>query len=197
MILQAVTDVSGASEVCLSYLALGGIFFLGTALGFAVCTVLNRNPVTDLGQNLISNLEALRLIDNFHARSTQGDAVSGHLELGTLVGYIDRMKAQCKTVGIELSGLEYYFAKYGVADHPPNENQNTIVVFPTYEDNGAQIPIDPFLPFVNGRPVTVVDLYADFLNDRNIPANLEAGQYTSSNVLNRTNMSPPRPPLTL
>ncbi len=189
MILQAVTDVSG-SGVCLSYIALGGILFLGVGLGFAICTLLSRDPKADLTASLITNADALRLIDNYKSNNSQNNSVSGHFELGVIVGYIDKMKTACSSAGKNLSGLEFYFARYGQSD-TPDQNTDTIVIYPTYEDNGKHIPFDPDLN------VTVKDLNVDYQTDKASPANLSASKYTSTNVLNRAHMSPPREPLTL
>jgi len=189
MVLQAMS--SGLPEVCINYLALGGIFLLGGALGYMICTRLNKDPRSDLGNNLIDNAMALRLIKNYQDKSESGDAVSGHLQLGVLMAYVNEMQTKCDAVGKPLSGLEYYFATYGPQDHTPNENQNTIVIYPTYENGGAHIPFDPDLN------QNVAALYGQFNADLLANAALSGTTYSSSNVLNRTHMSPPRQPATL
>lgn len=187
MILQSATTVSG---VCLSYFTLGGILFLGAALGYAIAIRLNRNPSADLTMNLITNKDALRMIANYKAVSPAGDSVSGHLELGVLMAYISRMQTLCTNAGREMSGVEYYFARYGANDEP-DQNRNTIVMYPTYAEGGAHIPFDPT------PNISVVNLNTAYQTEVGGGATMAVAHASSMNVLNRTNMSPPRQPLTL
>jgi len=83
-----------------------------------------------------------------------------------------------------MSGLEYYFAKYG-KDGSENENRSTIVMYPTYNDGLNHVPIDPFLS-TQASPATVVSMYRN--NSRTSRIN------DSRYVLNRLHMSPPRQP---
>ena len=164
---------------------------MGGALGYVICTQLSRNPKVQLAANLINNAEALRLISNFQQNASTGDAVSGHLDLGVLLAYIDEMKVICSAAGKDLSGLEYYFAKYGPADNAPSQNQNTILLYPTFENAGAHIPFDPEIN------LNVVTMYAQYQADLQSNVVLSGTTYNSANVLNRTHMSPPRQPSTL
>ncbi len=193
MIILQIQNTPLECDACLSFLALGGIVALAAGLGYLICTFLDRDPKGDLGSNLITNVKALELIANYQAPGYTNTA-SGHLELGVLLAYIDKVKTQCSSINKELSGLEYYFAKYGEFDNPPNENQNTIVIYPTYKNGNDHIPIDPFLPLVNNEPVTVKSINIQYKIDVAAQASMSDSLYTSNNVLNKSHMSPPRQP---
>jgi len=191
MILFFFQDPPADCDVCLGYLSLGGIIALAAIGGFLICTVLNKNPTADLEDSLISNEQALKMIENLGI-SDPTAARSGHLDLGVLVAYIDRMKSKCSTAGKPMTGLEYFFAQYGANEHTPNGGQNTILFYPTYQGtvNGVagNIPFDP-----DSSAASVKDM-----NDvRRTNGALNNNWTISRNVLNRTHMSPPNPPLTL
>ncbi len=180
---------------CLSNLQLAGIFLAGVAatafLTWLYNLLRNRNNSIDISANLISNEQALTMIGNYHAQGLNDNTASGHLELETLMAYIASMQDKCTTAGKTLSGLEYFFAKYGQAEHPPNQNLNTIVFYPTYvgtiDGHTGHIPFDP-------------DATADsvkVMSDERKSGALRTAWANSNNVLNRTHMSPPREPLTL
>jgi len=188
-------------EACLSYLALGGVFALGGALGYAICTILDRDPTGNVTPNLITNGEALEMIHRFRA-GVNDDTASGHIELGVLLGYIELIKSKCSAVGKDLSGLEYYFAKYGpgpsgstAITKDSKDNRNTLVIYPTFKDAaGDFIPFDPSVSTTTDIK-RVVDLN-DSTNWSN-RANLGGMYDTEAFVLNRLHMSPPRNPDTL
>ena len=95
-------------DICLSFLSVGGILLLGVGLGYAICTILDRNPTTGLAQKLISNKEALDLIRNYQGPNYDKTA-GGHIELGSLLAYIDKMKAECKAKNKKLSAASLTF----------------------------------------------------------------------------------------
>ncbi|MDF1697276.1 MAG: hypothetical protein P1U56_15640 [Saprospiraceae bacterium] len=177
-------------------------FVIGVLVGgviyYFICRAQSAVPTAGLSDKLISNMEALSIIHNYQATAPDNTA-SGHLDLGVLLAYIDAAKTQCTAVGKDLSGLEYYFAKYN--NDANNGNRPTIVMYPTYFDgqdqsgNDLHIPFDPFIS-TTGHPMKVKDMSDQYIADATDAAR-KSSFYTSVHALNRSNMSPPNPPLTL
>ena len=163
-------------------------FVIGVVVGgityFFICRSQNATPSVPIANKLISNKMALDMISNYSC-SNGDDTVSGHLELGVLLTYINQISSQCTSIGMTMSGLEYYFARYD--EDAVNDSRSTIVIYPTFEDaNGNHVPFDPY-ESTNGSPVTVVALNATALGSRNGSA-----RWTRNFVLDKSNMSPPR-----
>jgi len=193
------------SSECLPTLLTGGLLgiVIGMATAFYYCFKTNNTPATNIDSNLISNSEAIAMIERFidcyvvkegdeDGDLCADDTVSGHFKLDTLLSYIDQMKTQCEVVSRPMSGIEYYFAKYE-SDTSDNSNRNTIVIYPTYQDtdnegNIIHIPFDPFV-------TTLVD--SKVITMRSVTTVSRTGnRFTDRHILNRANMSPPREPLT-
>ena len=161
-------------------------FFVGIAAGLFICFLISGDPddppEVDISANLISNAEAFTMIDN-HVHCTPEDStISGHVELPILLGYINKMSNQCQSIGMEMSGLEYYFARY--TNDPDNDDRPTILFYPTYRSSNGHVPFDPFSS-ISGSPAHVVNI-----NN----GNRRIATDTVRCVLDRSNMSPPRPP---
>ncbi|MEM9549052.1 MAG: hypothetical protein AAGA77_23900 [Bacteroidota bacterium] len=162
-------------------------FFIGIATGLFICFLIsedgdqvpNPSPI-DITSNLITNAEATALINNFSGCSDDTTTVSGHIELPVLLEYLRQMGDQCQSVGRELSGLEYYFAKYN--NDPDNGNRITALFYPTYRDSvlNHYVPFDPFSNLSVERMNTGLQrtIATDAINC----------------VLDKSNMSPPRQP---
>ena len=152
---------------------------VGGALGYFICNQ-SGSPKNLHANNLISNNEAITMID---ARRSQApnDPFSGHLEIGVLLSYIHEVQERCDVIGVEFSGLEYYFA-----NHLENNGDSwdagklTTVLYPTYKSGVNHIPFDPFISNA-ANPVSVLDIKADLTQHG-----------SSAHVLNRVNMSPPK-----
>lgn len=178
-------------------------FTIGVIVGgityYFICKNQNAAPPNNLADKLITNLQALIKINNFQSIASD-DTVSGHLGLGNLLAYIAAVKTRCEDIGFAFSGLQYYFAKY--SNDPNSGDRPTIVIYPTFHDgqdedgNDLHVPFDPFIS-ENGNAITVVDMKRQFDEDSNKRREMDNAMYTSRNVLNRSNMSPPNPPLTL
>lgn len=160
-----------------------GVVVAGVTYYF-ICKNQNSMPSTNITHKLISNAEALELIDNYSG-CKDDDTVSGHLELDVLLTYIDQATTQCDSIGIQLSGLEYYFAKY--KNDATNGDRSTIVIYPTYKDaNNNHVPFDPFIS-TSGNPVEV-----QALNSVAVGSRSSDSRFSSRHVLDKSNMSPPR-----
>lgn len=155
---------------------------IGGVMAYFICKRVSSSPGTPLAGNLIDNETAFQMINNFE-NCTKDDTVSGHIELGVLHEYINQMSTRCTNIGMDLSGLEFYFAKYEPTD-AVNPGRTTIVFYPTYNDGANHIPFDP-LTSSNGNPVTVFDM------SRNARTN---AMNNSLCALDRLHMSPPRQP---
>lgn len=165
-------------------------FVIGVVVGgityFFICKSQNSTPSVPIANKLISNRDALHLISRYNCGSND-DTVSGHLDLGVLLTYIDQISQQCTSIGMTLSGLEYYFAKYD--NDPVNNDRSTIVIYPTFRDeNGDHVPFDPY-ESTSANPVTVVNL-----NSVAVASRTGSQRWTRNFVLDRSNMSPPRKP---
>ena len=163
-------------------------FLIGVVVGgiiyYFICKNQNSTPAVNIDDKLIDNAEALRLIDNYKG-CNEDDTVSGHIELGVLLTYINSVTSKCQEIGMTLSGLEYYFAKYD--NDIVNGHRSTIVIYPTYKDsNNNHIPFDPFIS-TNSDPVTVVGLNGVSASNRSGDS-----RFSSKHVLDKSNMSPPR-----
>lgn len=165
-------------------------FFLGIAAGLFICFMVNKdensNPDIDISANLISNGDAIALINNFTGCDSTDNTVSGHLELDVLLSYINKMSNQCQSIGAEMSGLEYYFARY--MNDPVNANRRTALFYPTYSDTidglVVHVPFDPFSSTRTDRiDVVRMSREAGLMN-----ATIDAVMC----VLDKSNMSPPR-----
>ena len=165
---------------------------IGGLVYYFICKSQNATPVVNLNANLISNGEAIDMINRYSCSSD--DTASGHLDLGVLLSYVDKMSTQCKSIGMELSGLEYYFAKYD--NDPVNANRSTIVIFPTYRDGGNHVPFDPFLSTSSNSKIEVIAL--NDTTNKNQRSTSKSTWYDNSAAqmvaLDRSNMSPPRQP---
>ncbi len=165
----------------LAPLAIGVV--IGGALGYFVCNQ-SGVPQNLHANNLISNSEAISMIDDRRAQQSS-DPFSGHLEIGILLSYIQEVQERCDVIGVEFSGLEYYFANH-LQDNSDSWDEGTLttVLYPTYKSGVNHIPFDPFISSAANQ-VSVLDIKADLT------------QYGSSaHVLNRVNMSPPKQPHT-
>jgi hypothetical protein len=164
-----------------------GIGVLVSGVLFYFICKAQSSPTGSVGASLIDNATAISMIKNYNPCDTSDTAtISGHLEIGALLGYIDEATTKCETLGFELSGLEYYFAKY----IDELENRRTIVIYPTVQEIEADgtvhhIPFDPFLS-TSADTMTVVEINLDNLKTRSI--------FESKHVLDRSHMSPPRKP---
>lgn len=196
------------SSECLPTLLTGGLLgiVVGMATAFYYCFKTNNTPSTNIDANLISNSEAISMIERFidcyvvkeeneTGDDCADDTVSGHFELDVLLAYINKMKTQCDVAGRPMSGVEYYFAKYP-NDASATGNRNSIVIYPTYQDNDGQgnsvhIPFDPFVTTLhNLEDSKVTTMRSVTVGARN------GNRFTDQHILNRANMSPPREPLT-
>ena len=177
-------------------------FLVGVVVGgvtyYFICRSQNAIPPNDLDDKLISNRKALSMIHNFRANAPD-DTVSGFLDKACLLEYMARVKTQCDAIGKTFTGLQYYFAKYD--NDPVNGDRPTIVFYPTYDGGKNKAGVDlhvPFDPFIStaGNPVKVSDMNAQYIAAGSDTARTGT-MYESKHVLNRSNMSPPNPPLTL
>jgi hypothetical protein len=156
---------------------------IGGALGYFICSQAGT-PKNLHTSNLISNNEAIAMIDDRRAQQPS-DPFSGHLEIGVLLSYIQEVQEQCDIIGVEFSGLEYYFANH-LQDNGDSWDEGTLttVLYPTYKSGVNHIPFDPFIS-TSANLVSVLDIKSD-LNQHG----------SSMHVLNRVNMSPPKQPHT-
>lgn len=134
--------------------------------------------------NLITNTDAIGMIDARIAEAPN-TSISGHLDIGVLLSYIAEIQERCDAIGVEFSGLEYYFANHATSNPGSwNNGSLTTVIYPTYKSGNDNIPFDPFLS-TSSNIVTVIDIKNDL------------AQYGSSaHVLNKSNMTPPKQPVT-
>ena len=154
-------------------------FLLGVAIGSGVMYYICRSTSksVDLDNNLISNNEAIELLNN--RVRTDLESVSGHLPLDVLLSYFDYISKESEANLIELSGFEFYFGEYGEREDRRESNKMTFFLYPTVNIDGHHVPFDPIASRVDGI-VRLVDIMADGNNGENLVA------------LNRSNMSPPR-----
>lgn len=151
----------------------------------------NDGEGVDLNEKLISNAKAITMINSFQADHNQTDsvdAVSGHIPLDILLGYVAQMNTLSKdNTGKEISGLEVYLAKYGKnieEGHLALPNQKTFLIYPTYLNDGKHKPFDPMLS--QGDNIIEIE------NLRNSTTGMNSTQSESRVALNRSNMVPPR-----
>lgn len=165
---------------------LGGAV-VGLIAGLAICFTLTSKGGSQPSltpQSTISNQEAIRLIQNFQ-NTNQNDTIhSGHLEWNDFMAYLKYIEEQVSDGGRDISGIEVFFGRYGqVAPHPDHENTQTIVLYPTYEEDGNHIPFDP------GSNQNIGTMFNNTV--------LSTSGSGPNSAYNRSWMSPPRQPTTL
>lgn len=184
---------------------LSQLVYLGIGLigGWLLKWIIDENLFAT-PKKLISNNEAMALILNF--QKDNPGVHSGHLEWNDFNNYLKFIKKKVKSSGMKISGLEYYFGRYGEND-AEQPNQQTIVLFPTYEgvveDSQNQkvkghIPFDPENTSRMGRNISIREIYRSIPKEIDLEnARIENGFGDSTLAYNRSQMSPPRPPNTL
>lgn len=206
------------TQECIGLLLTTGI--IAAAAGFFICHRLNNTDPTDptgptgpndlnIDNKLLTNEEALQMINRYREQVSipvKDNTASGYIDIDVLNVYIDTVRAKCAEVGKELTGLEYYFAKYeGEINEGDNSGRSTIIFFPTYwgEDEDGNTGNIPFDPFQVVNPVHVRNMNTAWRSAQ-APSGGQTSrsaqgstEFSGSCALNKSNMSPPKKPITI
>lgn len=162
---------------------------IGGAIAYYFCQNSNPVPEGEMRNRLITNSEALRVINN-KMNDNSNDSYSGHIPMNVLLPYIKFLERESITAVEQVAGVEFYFTRSDATSNGLGEL--SFLLYPTFlSENGDYIPYDPIASKTN--LVKLIDLKAT-IPIGNGDASTRSAVTNEDNLvaLNRANMSPPR-----